>query len=300
MIITMIALDCGKISLEYYFQLIMIDNILSIYAPAEIGPPVNLTLLPPAVETITIANVSVPLYGSILAGESKAVEKLLAIVQTMYKSVNNLYSAIGAPKNTPFSEIIRALQFGRFQSVKYEDVKVDFRKIGYTELAAIAKARGVSIFTAVLEEDGNREVQDVVEKYFGTWVELGYEATTGLEMANLILSKTSPVKEIKGEVLHFKGDEILDVAGLSWDELSNMDELLSDDLPYLTVIKFRTGIGSFNLFDYISPTEKAIVLEKLRVELAGVKPSEDVFANANIETIVEETSEEGEPAANLP
>jgi hypothetical protein len=176
-------------------------------------------------------------------------------------------------------------------------IKVDWKKLGQPELAKIAAELNLEVFTStIIGED--RRVQDIVENFYSAWLEVGYVAASGLELVNLVLTKQAPYKVEEGELIKFDPDEILANASITWDELNILDTLLNVDLPYLLIIKFRTGIGQYNIFDYLPLAERKRVIDALKVELSTSPKVETppVAENPNVETT---TTEGGAEAANL-
>jgi hypothetical protein len=276
----------------------MIDKILNAF-PSYLGdviPKLDYQgginpHLPSPIEYLTIANVKVPLFGGILAGEMRLLEKLLELQASVYTGLTTVMKLIGADEYTSIPDIHRALKIGSFQTYKYSTAKINWNKIGQPELAKIAEKQGVTIFTTTATED-DRSVQDVVEKYYDAWVEAGFNQESGLAAANAVLNKQAPISRELGELVTFDADDVLKQAGLSWQEVDAIEDLVNPDISYLLILKFRVGIGQFNIFDYVPYRERAGIIDALKGELANKDISNPVVAsNANIE--VENTSSAG-------
>jgi hypothetical protein len=286
----------------------MIDKILStfpsdlgqILTPAGTSSTTTVTEINPYLPTpigyLDIANVQLPLFGGILAGEMRVFEKLIQLQTDVIRGFNEIVAAIGATQYESVSDIRRALKLGQFQQYSYTTAKVAWTKLGQAELAAAATKQGVTIFTSTVTPEGDTTVQDIIVNYFDIWREAGFTQDTGLEMANAVLAKSAPVTKTLGTLVTFDAEEILRQCVLTWEEIEMIEDLMNPDVPYLLIIKFRVGIGSYNLLDYVPYHQRATIIESIKAEISTVPPStEPVANNANVETL----NPEGGTAENL-
>lgn len=251
--------------------------------------------LPTPISYLDIAGVPVPLFGGILAGEMKLLEKLVTLQNDTLAGVSTLLKIIGGDEYTTTPEIQRAVRVGQYQSYLTTVAKVTWTKLGQTELFNAAQKQGVSYFSASISPDGDETVQEIIEKYFDTWIEAGYAPRSGVELANLVLNKQPPVKREAGPLVEFDYEEALKQSGLTWIDIDSLEDLLNPDVPYLLIIKFRTGLGQFNPFDYVPYAQKAGLVEELKRELSSQSvPPPVVASNANVEV-----DKEGGEQANL-
>jgi len=284
----------------------MIDKILQtfsttlgdiVYPESTSSIPTINPKLPPTDKYLKIGEIDFPLYSGMLAGEMRLLEKLLELQNSIQKGVTSLTKLIGADEYTPLSDIRRALRTGGFQTYKNTVVKVAWTKIGQPELAKIAATQGVDFFTSTVGPDGDRSVQDVIDQFYPAWIETGYSPDPGLKLANAVLNKQPLITRELADFISFDPEEVLQQSGLTWEEIDLIEDLVNQDIGYLLIIKFRLGIGQYNILDYLPYAEKIQLIDSLKAELSGQPVlNANVASNDAVET---ENSEGGGGQENL-
>ena len=264
-------------------------SIKQVLERININPNIDINRIPADAKSQVelFPGLSVPLYGELLVGERDLFKQIEDVVYPYFVKINSLVKAIGQP-NIDIDSLFSQLQMGVVVSPVYKEVEVDYKKLGYQELADLAERAGVKIFmsTALLiDGEINSELTDILVKYKDVWFNNGISGSTALDMANSVLLKEPVYIFEKLETKEVDSAKLLEETKLTWDDLYTLKGLTSDDFKALLIIYFRVGIGDFNPLEYMTQSGAANIVKQILAELPSnaVPEGEAVAANLNNE-----------------
>jgi hypothetical protein len=270
------------------------DEVIDVLRLKIPKTPKNLVdLLPDPEYYLDLKGISIPLYGGLISGEVELFNQFTEKVDRITRGFQGILRDIKAPSNYTVEQVINALRVGSIENIKYHFKDVNFSELGFNELNKIAKERGVTFLIETITE-GDDSVQKIVEQYYELWIENGYTGSA-IVITNEILSETKPIVIDGVEIQKIDSEEVVKRSGLTWEEIEGLPSFLDPLLPYLAIIKFRTGIGSYVVFSFMRPDELVEATMALQEEFETRKleiTPELIHHNENVQIEVQENGSE--------